>query len=397
MGLDINGSVSIDLKGKQAHLAGNVAWVPDPSTLTPVPWAGARGRWSVGQVLCETYWPHDGTPMKACTRWLARQQVTRLQDMGYEIKSGFEQEMQLVDAVSEAPVTDNPGSFQSNSLWNEHEELFFSIDTALEAMGVKSQSLECEVNQSSFEIALAPSMGVKSADDLFILRDAIHQMALQSDKPRKALFMSWASSSSFGIDLHFNHSLCDTNGQPLFYDNTQPDNVSAIARHWTAGLVKHAPALMAMHCPTYNCYRGVHGLLEPHKADWAVNSRHSSFRISNLTPEVTRVEDRLGSGCANPYLVVASTLAAGIDGLKNKLECPPQLDESAVVLPRSLPEALDALLKDDVISEALGPCFVDWFVNLKGKVELQSLGGHHDLADDSAQQIKLEYDYYKTL
>jgi len=111
----------------------------------------------------------------------------------------------------------------------------------------------------------------------------------------------------------------------------------------------------------------------PTRGSWGIDDRYSVFRVKNQTASSTYVENRLPGGSANPYLVLAGTLAAGIDGINKALPCPAQMDVTVPLLPRTLAQALDALERDDVMVQALGEDFVNAFVTIKRNYELTAL------------------------
>jgi len=175
---------------------------------------------------------------------------------------------------------------------------------------------------------------------------------------------------------HFNHSLWSKNSKEnAMFDVKQPDKLSAVAKQWIAGLLHHADSLTALCCPTVNCYRRLHTPFAPDKADWGIDNRKTAFRVKTMSASETYVENRIPSGSANPYILLAATVAAGISGIKNKMECPPERQENERSLPMSLEDALVALEKDEVMVKALGEQFVKWFVKIKRELEINVLRG----------------------
>jgi glutamine synthetase len=133
--------------------------------------------------------------------------------------------------------------------------------------------------------------------------------------------------------------------------------------------------LTALCSPTVNCYRRLHTIFAPSSADWGIDHRLAMIRTKVGHPKATYFENRIPGGSCNPYLVLAATIAAGIDGIVKKLECPPSKSATSdsVKLPESLSEAIEALENDDVIREALGDEFVRWFVLLKRQSEIDKI------------------------
>ena len=116
----------------------------------------------------------------------------------------------------------------------------------------------------------------------------------------------------------------------------------------------HSNALTALTSPTVNCYRRLHTPWAPDLIDWALDDRSVSIRVkSNGTPRGTYMENRTPSSASNPYLVLAGTIAAGLDGVERQLPLPEERSKELGPLPQSLQEGLEALMKDEVLTLSL--------------------------------------------
>ncbi|MGH2861167.1 MAG: glutamine synthetase family protein, partial [Solirubrobacteraceae bacterium] len=165
-------------------------------------------------------------------------------------------------------------------------------------------------------------------------------------------------------------------GVNAFADPAGEHGVGAELGHFTAGLIEHAPALMALLNPTVNAYRRIQpDSLAPTHANWGWDNRASFVRIPPERGGATRIELRVGDGAANPYLGIAATLLAGADGLRRKLTPPApvsgdayraEADVIGAPLPTSLDQALAALREDMVLREGLGEAIVETFLAMKG-------------------------------
>ena len=227
---------------------------------------------------------------------------------------------------------------------------------------------------------------------VFRFKQGVKEMAQQ--RGLHANFMTMPSTDGCGSAAHFNHSVwCKTSGDNAMYDPAKEDNLSDLARHWIAGLVKHTNALTALCSPTVNCYRRLHGVWVPNTASWGIDDRVATFRVKNYSNSATYVENRLATGPCNPYLVIAGCIAAGIDGIVNHLECPPKSQDNAPKVPFTLEEALQALESDTVMVEALGKQFVEWYCETKRQIDIKKLQGSvMDKPDPEA--IQKEVDMY---
>ena len=150
-------------------------------------------------------------------------------------------------------------------------------------------------------------------------------------------------------------------------DPAKSSNMSYIYRYWIGGLIKHTNALAVLCNPTPNCFRRLHTDWAPSKADWGIDNRMTTFRAKNQGPDGTYLESRLPSSACNPYIVAAATIAAGLDGIENKIEPPemgPAAEDSNSVIP-PYAECIIALKEDAVLVKALGEEFVEWWIGMK--------------------------------
>ncbi|KAK7508168.1 hypothetical protein BaRGS_00000407 [Batillaria attramentaria] len=412
-------------------------WPNHPSrpcieTLTPWPWVGEEGR-RTGNVLCDLCHP-DGSPDLTSPRQLLRAQVDALREKhGLIIKSAFEYEFFVCKEDSLEPLGRQSLQCWDMRLWWEHEELFNGLYDVLENVGVEVSSLMPELPQGQWEITTEPIEGLRGGDTGFYVKNAVK--GYFSTRGYHATFMSKPTTRGPVNGMHLNHSLwrprqsgdgednvflgChvedsqDQEGARQGHDTATEGDLSTTARHWTAGLLTHAPALCALLCPTVNCYRRLHSLCTPTHNTWGPDDRFAMIRARS-SPGNAFLENRLPSSAVNPYLALAATVAAGMDGLNRKLQCPPpryptessfsaklegvtsgtlprdttlsskqsditegpqQKPEGTTQgqeLPRSLAEALVALETDQELRALLGDRFVDCYVTVRRDVEVKA-------------------------
>jgi glutamine synthetase len=193
-----------------------------------------------------------------------------------------------------------------------------------------------------------------------------------------ATFMGRPFNDDSGSGFHIHISLNDQRGANAFVQEDAPDGLSTLARHFLAGLLEHAPAMMAFLAPTINSYkRLVPDSLVPTAANWAFDNRTSFVRVPAERGKGTRLEVRAADAAANPYLAIAILLVAGLDGIQRELELPDPVSGDVSVgeiigtpLPRSLDASLDALRADTYLCEAVGWPLVNCFCAMK-EVELE--------------------------
>jgi glutamine synthetase len=149
-------------------------------------------------------------------------------------------------------------------------------------------------------------------------------------------------------------------------------NLSPAAKMLIAGITKHANALTAFTNPTINSFKRLGpDTLAPYRSNWGYDNRSCMVRVPPERGQGTRLEIRVGDGAANPYLVIAAILAAGLDGIVNEMECPPDAvgmaydNEGAEILPESFTQSLDALEADDALRTQLSEELVNVFMVLK--------------------------------
>ena len=366
---------------------GNMAVIPDLDTLHSLPWAG-NGKYKVAEFYCETAWLPSLQFQDACPRYIAKRQCQRLDDLGYELFSGFEMEFVLMNLQAKTPLFEGR-KFCLNKAFRKAEPFLLELDTKLLESGVEIGEFYVECAPGMIECVMRPQWGITSPDSAFGFIQGLLEMAEQQDL--LATFIGKSNMEESGTGAHMTFSLWnkDVNAN-AFYDPTKPDCLSDVARYFIGGLVKHAGALTAICSPTVNCYRRLFQPWVPGKCFWDIDHRYSTFRVKNVDMKNTVIENRIPSGKCNPYLVYAATLAAGIDGVVNKIKCPPPNDPSAPDLPSSLEAALDALKQDDVMVSALSQQFVDWFVQLKTETEIRPLQEMAPKDDNEKLQMEIE-------
>jgi glutamine synthetase len=352
--------------------------IGDPTTFRVLPWA-ARTGW----VLCDLYFP-NGKPVPFSTRRLYRDQLTRLAEAGFDYMAGLEVEFHLFKledprlAPEDAawPAEPPKVSLISQGFQLLTETRYDLIDPIMEVLrrdltqlGLPLRSVELELGPSQCEFTFAPQTGLAPADTMVLFRSAVQQIAR-----RHGLLASFMCRprfpNAFSSGWHLHQSLVDrkSNANAFMADS---DLLSPLARWYLAGLLAHARAAAAFTTPTLNGYKRYRPYqLAPDRAIWARDNRGVMVRVLGSPGDpATHLENRVGEPAANPYLYMASQIIAGLDGVARKLEPPPPADTpyetAAEWLPKSLPEALDALRASARFREALGDAFVDYYLAIK--------------------------------
>ena len=329
---------------------------------------------------------------EACPRYVARQQIQRLGNLGYELLSSFEWEFRIQHSETGNYLFDHPDAYCSLVLADKEKE-FCELDRQMYATGIDIETLEIEYGSGMYEIAMKPQRGIDIADQSFVLKGALKEYF--SKQKCDVNFMAKPIAEESGNGAHYNHSIWKK-GQSVMHDPKSKNGMSEFMCHWLAGLVKHSGALAVLCAPTIHCYRRYHQPWAPCKADWGVENRFVSIRAKVDGEQGTYLENRMPSSQCNPYIVLAATVAAGLDGIEKKLECPKEADTDAPVLPHTLEEGLIALEKDSIMVEALGSEFVEWFCQVKRVAEVGVLmGKDKDISDE--EKLKREVNMYHKL
>ena len=345
---------------------------PDLSTMVTLPWEPG-----VACCLANIEPAQAGTPVCDPRGALARA-VATVAKLGFEPIVGPELEFFLVVRDPAAPNgirrhVDNLSMVYTVGPLADPQGLVRRMTEQLAAIGLDVFAMNHEFMNSQYEINLKHSGALNAADRAFRLKAAVKDIAAQNGL--HATFMGKPFNDQGGSGTHLHISL-NRDGTNAFADAAGDQGVSDELGHFTAGLIEHAPALMAFLNPTVNAYRRIQpDSLAPTHANWGWDNRASFVRIPPERGGATRVELRVGDGSANPYLGIAATLLAGADGVRRKLTPPAPLSGDAyraaedvigAPLPNSLDQALAALAADKVLREGLGPEIVETFLAMKG-------------------------------
>jgi glutamine synthetase len=253
---------------------------------------------------------------------------------------------------------------------NSRQQLAFLDETLvrLEGLGIPVEGWHDEAAPGQFEINLDPTDPVAACDAVVRAKQVMREVAMEQG--HAVTFMA-KPSAEYGNGLHVHHSLTH-DGEPVFY---APDGaMSPTMQHWIGGLMASADALTSFSCPTINSYRRMVGFAAaPTVASWGEDNKSAAIRVLSVAPKAARIEYRVAGGDANPYLVVASVLAAGIAGLDRCAELPPPIPVSGwglppdryPPLPTSITRAADALEADTALTDVLGAEFVRFWINTR--------------------------------
>ncbi|NXG60113.1 LGSN protein, partial [Hemiprocne comata] len=338
---------------------------PDLSTFRILPWTEQTAR-----VICDSF-TILGYPLMTSPRHIAKKQLSQLQDNGFSLHSAFTYEF-CIYGITEV-VNSKTISFPAATILNNHDQTF--IQELIEGMyyaGANIESFSSSSGPGQMEITFHPEFGIDAADSAFTFRTGIKEVAKKYN-----YIASFFSESGFYNSGALSHSLWDVNGQKnLFSAGYGVEELSDIGKNWLSGLLAHTAAISCLMAPTTSCRKPFSKYSKESKetvnAKWGYNDNSCAFNVKCHGGKGTHIENKLSSAAANPYLVLAATIAAGLDGVKRELRYDDMLQEENHTadlkhssVPLKLEDALVALEKDSCIKEALGETFIRYFIAMK--------------------------------
>jgi glutamine synthetase len=337
---------------------------PDPATFQILPFDSGEG--SVARMFCDIVTP-DGTSFQGDPRWVLHRNLERARSFGYTFYVGPEVEyFYFADSGAEPRILDRGGYFDLTPM-DVAQEYRRSTIVALERLGIPVESSHHEVSPSQHEIDLRHTDALTMADNLVTTRLAIKEVAMERDI--YATFMPKPLEGHDGSGLHLHLSLFEGDANS-FYDESMPDNLSDVARHFIAGLIRHGREITAVTNQWVNSYkRLVSGFDAPVLSAWDRTNQAAVVRVPSIAgnrPGATRIEYRAPDPACNPYLALSVILAAGLAGIEQGYELgEEQSIGSAERLPTTLAEALDAMQASALVKDTLGEHVFEWFLRNK--------------------------------
>jgi len=351
---------------------------PDPTTFQLVPWRS--GERPVARMFCDVLNP-DGTPYEGGTRHVLKRLLEKLSKQGLTYYVGPELEYFYFKDNACTEVLDKGGYFDARPLdlgANLRRETIF----ALQSMDIRVEYSHHEVAPSQHEIDLRFDEGLKMADKTMTYRLIVKEVARQNDV--YATFMPKPIFGENGSGMHVHQSLFK-DGKNAFHDPDDKYHLSDMAKHYIAGVLRHAPEITAVTNQWVNSYkRLVPGYEAPVYVSWARRNRSAMIRVPMYKPgkeEATRIEFRSPDPSCNPYLAFAVMLGAGLEGIEKKYELPDPIEEDIFEmnpgerrahgitdLPGNLYAAILEAEKSELVKKILGEHVFNKFIENK-KIE----------------------------
>lgn len=350
---------------------------PDPTTFELMPWADQG---TTARMFCDIF-DHGGTPFHGDPRQVLRRNLNKALELGYSFFVAPEMEFfYFADGEpTHAPTLLDSGSYFDLTTSDVASDLRRQTISVLETMGIPVEYSFHEDSPSQHEIDLRYTDAMSMADQVMTFRLVVRELAME--RGRFASFMPKPLEGMQGSGMHLHLSLFK-DGENAFHNPDDPAFLSPTGRQFLAGLLVHAREITAITNQLVNSYkRLVVGYEAPVWVSWATNNRSALVRVPLTKPDKTtstRVEYRSPDPACNPYLAFSVLLAAGMEGIKQGYELPPEttnnifesdpkhmIDGGAKPLPQSLAEALDAMEASSLVREALGEHIFEWFLRNK--------------------------------
>ncbi len=353
--------------------------IPDFNSLTILPWR-TNVAWVASDITVDDQsWPY-------CPRTILQRQLATARDKGYSFKTGVEPEFILTRRTEQggfepfdALDTLSKPCYDLRAL-NRNLDFTTTLLSYMQGFGWDPYANDHEDANCQFEINWTYSDCLTTADRHTFFRWMVRTLA--EERGSIATFMPKPFSHLTGNGCHFHTSLWDAAGEVnLFLDESDENGLSELAYHFIGGLKHHARAIAAVTAPIVNSYKRLIRGAPLSGATWA--PVYVTYGASNRTqmiriPGPGRMENRTVDGAANPYLAPTVMLAAGLDGIEHKMEAGNRNDrnlyevpeaelkaEGIGFLPTNLSEALDELAQDEVIKEALGREYAEYYIQVK--------------------------------
>ena len=350
--------------------------LPDPDTFRLLPWRPKEHN-AVGRMFCDIYRP-GGDPFDGDPRLVLKRMLKKAADLGYTFYVGPELEFFYFKDSKGTETLDNGGYFDMTPL-DVATDLRRDTVLALEQMGIGIEYSHHEVAPSQHEIDMRYTDALTMADNAMTYRLVVKQIATANGV--YATFMPKPIFGENGSGMHVHQSLFkgDSNA---FYEKNDSYHLSDTAKHYIAGLLKHAPEFTSITNQWVNSYkRLVPGYEAPVYLSWARRNRSDMIRVPEYKPgreKATRIELRSPDPGCNPYLAFAVMLAAGLKGIEKKYALPAPIEENVFemteaerhergigTLPGSLDEAIKLTENSVLVRETLGEHVFNAFIENK--------------------------------
>lgn len=347
---------------------GDFALRPDPTTFRLLPW-----QQSAAMVICDVH-HQDGSPVAQAPRSVLRRQCERLASMGLTCQCASELEFFLFNTTYHDAFASKYARLEPSSDYRidyhtmqpaRDEAILGALRRQMQAAGVEVESSKGEWGKGQHEVNFVHGQPLPMADAHVVFKQGAKEIA---DRHGKCLsFMPKIFADEAGSSCHIHASVWEK-GSSRFWDETAGGS-SAYFRQFLGGLLRYSRELSYFFAPTVNAYKRYQAQSwAPTKMAWAFDNRTTGFRVVGHG-NAHRIENRMPGGDANPYLAFAATVAAGLAGVEEGLDCGEvyrgnaYIDPNLPALPASLREAAGLLDQSRLARRAFGDDVVEFYVH----------------------------------
>ena len=350
---------------------GDYVMKPDLETLRRIPWLE-----KTALVLCDVYHHDNHQQVAHSPRAMLKKQAARLTESGLGAFMATELEFFLFRESYERAGRKGYRNLSPAAPYNEDyhilqttkdEGIMRTIRNGLYGAGIPVENSKGEADAGQNEINVHYADALTMADRHVIIKNGCKEIAWAGG--RALTFMAKWRSSAAGNSCHIHQSLCNADGQSLFYEKDSHYGMSALMKHYLAGLLRHADAITYFLAPYINSYkRFVADTFAPTAAVWGTDNRTAGYRVCATDTPAVRVECRVGGADLNPYLAMAALLAAGLDGVQQKLDLEEEFSGNAYAaqehrIPCTLRAATVAMADSAMLRAAFGDAVIDHYVH----------------------------------
>ncbi|MEO8241149.1 MAG: glutamine synthetase family protein [bacterium] len=350
---------------------GDYVMQPDMATLCVLPWLPGTAL-----VLADLL-DHHHEVVPHSPRAMLKAQVARARAMGFEPMMATELEFYLFENSYESLRDTGFRDLKPVSAYNEdyhifqttkEEDVMRAIRNGLYGAGIPIENSKGEADAGQEEVNYHYSDALDTADNHSIVKHGIKEIAWT--KGRSVTFMAKYDHRKAGSSSHVHQSLWTNDGKPVFADKTDVHGMSDVMKHYMAGQLAFARDITVFLAPYVNSYkRFTVGMFAPTKAVWSADNRTAGFRVCGVQSKAIRVECRIPGSDVNPYLTCAALLAAGLEGIEQKMVLEPEMKGdmyqagSVREIPHNLREAADLLEGSAMLRKAFGDDVVEHYVH----------------------------------
>jgi len=359
---------------------GEFRLIPDPQTFAILPYVP-----NAGSMMCDMI-RLDGQPWEACPRTFLKRMIARYAEYGMRAAAAIEHEFYLARNENGTYVPADHSLCYSSVGLDDQAEVIDAILAALELEGLTIELFHSELGPAQQELSIAHADALRAADNVCLVRETARGVARTFNLVASFAPKPFLDQAGSGAHIHL--SIWGTEGSQhssknLFYDANERGGLSQLGKYFIGGVLRHIRGLVAITCGSPNSYRR----LLPHYwssaySAYGFDNREGAIRIPSVfwgrEAESINLELKCSDHSGNPYLAMGALLAAGLDGINNKIDpgTPEEIDPGNYSdeererrgirrLPTSLDEALDELQNDRVLMEALGSLLATSYIAVK--------------------------------